>query len=141
MRLLRSDPGLMPSCVEECLRYVSPIQMTKPRFVTRDMEWMGRNFKRGNMIAALLAAANCDPARFERPQVFDIARHPNPHLSFGTGVHFCLGFQLARVEAAVGIERLLLRFPNLRLNRGVSIRWHKRLGIRALTALPVRLET
>ncbi|MDX3968927.1 MAG: cytochrome P450 [Bradyrhizobium sp.] len=141
LRLLRSNPGLMPSCVEECLRYVSPVQMTKPRFLTRDMEWMGRNFKRGSMFAALLAAANCDPARFERPQVFDIARHPNPHLSFGTGVHFCLGFQLARVEAAVGIERLLLRFPHLRLDRRVSTQWHKRLGIRALAALPVRLET
>lgn len=138
---LRGDPGLMPGCVEECLRHVSPVQMTKPRFLTRDMEWMGRKFQRGDMFAALLAAANCDPAKFEHPHAFDIARHPNPHLSFGTGAHFCLGFQLARAEAAIGFECLFSRFPGLRLDRKVGIRWHKRVGIRALTGLPVHLGT
>jgi cytochrome P450 len=141
LRRLRSEPALMPGCVEECLRHVSPIQMTKPRFLARDMEWMGRTFRRGDMFAALLAAANSDPAKFDRPHAFDITRHPNPHLSFGTGVHFCLGFQLARAEAAIGFERLLLRFPGLRLDREVDIRWRERLGIRALAALPVRLGT
>ena len=115
--------------------------MTKPRFLTRDLEWMGRKFQRGDMFAAFLAAANCDPAKFERPHAFDIARHPNPHLSFGTGVHFCLGFQLARAEAAIGFERLLLRFPRIRLDPEVGVQWHKRVGIRALTGLPVRLGT
>lgn len=92
------------------------------------------------MLAALLAAANCDPGRFEQPHKFDITRHPNPHLSFGTGVHFCLGFQLARAEASVGILRILDRFPHLRLAvQPAEIRWHKRLGIRALERLPVRL--
>lgn len=137
---LRRDPGLMPTCVEECLRYVSPVQMTKPRFVRRDLVWQGRQFQRGEMFAAFLAAANCDPARFERSHDFDIARHPNPHLSFGTGVHFCLGFQLARAEAAIAFERVLVRFPDVRLNaREQDIAWRKRLGIRALTQLPVRL--
>ena len=137
---LRQDPGLMPTCIEECLRYVSPVQMTKPRFATRDLIWQGRQFRRGEMFAAFLAAANCDPARFEQPHTFDITRHPNPHLSFGTGLHFCLGFQLARAEASIGIQRILDRFPDLRLARGPEdIRWHKRLGIRALARLPVRL--
>lgn len=137
---LRSGPGLMPTCVEECLRYVSPVQMTKPRFIKRDLVWQGRQFRRGEMFAAFLAAANCDPARFERPHDFDIARHPNPHLSFGTGVHFCLGFQLARAEAAIAFERILARFPDMRLGaREGDIAWRKRLGIRALTQLPVRL--
>ena len=140
LRRLRDDPGLMPMCVEECLRYVSPVQMTKPRFATRDLVWQGRQFRRGDMLAAFLAAANCDPARFDRPHTFDIARHPNPHLSFGTGVHFCLGFQLARAEAAIGLQRLLDRFPDLRLAvEPGEIRWHKRLGIRALARLPVKL--
>lgn len=139
-RQLQRDPGLMPLCVEECLRYVSPVQMTKPRFATRDVVWQGRQFKRGDMFAGLLAAANCDPAKFEQPHSFDIARHPNPHLSFGTGVHFCLGFQLARAEAAIAFERILARFPDMRLaGAGNPIRWHRRLGIRALTRLPVRL--
>ncbi len=137
---LRSDPALMPLCVEECLRYVSPVQMTKPRFATRDVVWQERQFRRGDMFAGLLAAANCDPAKFEHPHTFDITRHPNPHLSFGTGVHFCLGFQLARAEAAIAFERILARFPYIRLATDARmIEWHKRLGIRALARLPVRL--
>ncbi|WP_259664289.1 cytochrome P450 [Rhizobium bangladeshense] len=137
---LQNDPSLMPTCVEECLRYVSPVQMTKPRFARRDMNWQGQQFRRGDMIAAFIAAANCDPAKFENPHRFDITRHPNPHLSFGTGVHFCLGFQLARVEAAIAFERILTRFPSLSLNGNpANIRWRKRLGIRALAHLPVEM--
>ncbi|WP_245314773.1 cytochrome P450 [Sinorhizobium alkalisoli] len=137
---LQNDPSLMPTCVEECLRYVSPVQMTKPRFAKRDMSWQGQQFRRGDMIAAFLAAANCDPAKFDDPHRFDITRHPNPHLSFGTGVHFCLGFQLARAEAAIAFERILARFPEMSLNRDLANnRWRKRLGIRALAQLPVKL--
>lgn len=136
---LRGDPALMPLCVEECLRHGSPVQMTKPRFATRDLVWQGRQFRRGDMFAGFLAAANCDPAKFERPHRFDITRHPNPHLSFGTGAHFCLGFQLARAETAIAFERFLARFPDARLAPGRPISWHKRLGIRAMTQLPVRL--
>lgn len=136
---LRSNYGLMPMCVEECLRYVSPVQMTKPRFAVRDMIWQGRQFHRGDMFAGLLAAANCDPARFEHAHTFNIMRHPNPHLSFGTGVHFCLGFQLARAETAIAFERIFTRFPNMRLSAEPNIEWHRRLGIRALARLPVRL--
>lgn len=137
---LRDDPGLMPACVEECLRHVSPVQMTKPRFAVRDLDWQGHSFKRGEMFAAFLSAANCDPAKFENPHRFDIGRHPNPHLSFGTGVHFCLGFQLARAEAAIAFERLFARFPRLSLaSPSEEIVWRKRLGIRALAQLPVRL--
>jgi cytochrome P450 PksS len=140
LRRLRNNPGLMPTCVEECLRHVSPVQMTKPRFATRDMVWQGQQFRRGDMFAGFLAAANCDPAKFEHPHRFDITRHPNPHLSFGTGVHFCLGFQLARAEAAIAFERILARFPDMSLATAEGkIEWHKRLGIRALTQLPVRL--
>jgi cytochrome P450 PksS len=140
MDRLRSDPSLMPLCVEECLRYVSPVQVTKPRFAIRDGDLLGRSFRRGDMFVAFLAAANCDPAKFQDPHRFDIARHPNPHLSFGTGVHFCLGFQLARAEAAIAFERILLRFPDMRLRmNSAPIAWHKRFGIRALSSLPVRL--
>jgi cytochrome P450 PksS len=139
-RRLRDDPSLMPLCVEECLRYVSPVQMTKPRFAVRDMVWQGRPFRRGDMFAGFLAAANSDPSKIEEPDRFDITRHPNPHLSFGTGVHFCLGFQLARVETAIALERLLARYPDVRLTtEGKNVRWRKRLGIRALATLPVRL--
>jgi cytochrome P450 len=137
---LAADPGLLSSAVEECLRWVSPVQMTKPRFAREDMEWQGRPVRRGDMFAAYLTAANADPAKFEAPELFDIGRHPNPHLSFGTGVHFCLGFQLARLEARVAIERLLARYPAAMLAvPSDRIVWRKRLGIRAMAQLPVRL--
>jgi cytochrome P450 PksS len=140
-RRLQSDPSQMPACVEECLRYVSPVQMTKPRFATRDVVWQGSQFRRGDMLAGFLAAANADPAKFAQPDRFDITRHPNPHLSFGTGAHFCLGFQLARAETAIAFERILARFPNMRLGaEGRPIAYHKRLGIRALVRLPVQLS-
>ena len=138
---LQADPKLMPTCIEECLRYVSPVQLTKPRFASHDILWEGRQFRRGDMFAGFLSAANCDPTKFEDAQCFDIARHPNPHLSFGTGMHFCLGFQLARAECSIAFERLFARFPALRLAVDAQeLRWHKRLGIRALTHLPVRLN-
>lgn len=139
-RRLQDDPSLMPTCVEECLRYVSPVQMTKPRFATRDVSWQGMKFQRGDMVAAFLASANADPAKFMEPHGFDTSRLPNPHLSFGTGPHFCLGFQLARAEAAIAFERILARFPNVRLAVDErKIAWHRRLGIRALARLPVHL--
>jgi cytochrome P450 len=137
---LKADPALMPTCVEECLRHVSPVQMTKPRFVVRDVAWQGAQLRRGDMVVGMLAAANSDEAKFERPRAFDIGRHPNPHLALGTGVHFCLGFQLARMEAAIAFERLLERFPRVRLAPDTTgIRWRKRLGLRAIVALPVQL--
>ncbi len=138
---LAIDPSLLPLCVEECLRHVSPVQMSKPRFATQDLELGGVALHRGEAVAALLSAANCDPAKFERPHQFDIGRHPNPHLSFGTGVHFCLGFQLARAEAAVAFERLFSRFPAICLEDPASNPWRKRFGIRALASLPVALGT
>lgn len=139
--LLHTRKTLMPLCVEECLRHVSPVQLTKPRWVSHDVTFAGQNFRRGDSVTAFLCAANRDPLRFEQPDVFDITRRPNPHLSFGTGVHFCLGFQLARAEAAIAFERLLLRYPNIRLFEPPhKLVWRKRLGIRALTTLPVRLQ-
>jgi cytochrome P450 PksS len=142
LQRLRQDPDLMPSCVEECLRYVSPVQMTKPRFAVRDMTFMGMEIRRGEMLAAFLAAANSDPAKFpDAPHRFDIGRRPNPHLSFGTGVHFCLGFQLARAEAAIAFERVFERFPHMRLSMDRhALAWRRRPGIRALVALPVQLK-
>jgi cytochrome P450 len=137
---LQSEPGLMADCVEECLRHASPVQMSKPRFAIRDVVWQGRQFRRGDMLAGVVAAANIDPTKFAHPHRFDIARRPNPHLSFGTGAHFCLGFQLARAETAIAFERLLARFPHMRLveDEG-AMAWRRRLGIRALVRLPVRL--
>lgn len=140
-RRIAGDPDAMPLAVEECLRHVSPVQTTKPRYVTRDMEFFGVALRRGETVVPMIAAANGDPARFDLPERFDAGRHPNPHLAFGTGVHFCLGFQLARAEAAIAIERLFVRFPAVRLAIDPDrIVWRRRLGIRAMAGLPVRLR-
>lgn len=140
-RRLQADPTTMPLCVEECLRHVSPVQLTKPRWAARDVVFAGHEFRRGDCVAGFLTAANRDPAVFANPHQFDMTRHPNPHLSFGTGMHFCLGFQLARVEAAIALERVLARFPDVRLAvEPDRIIWRKRVGIRSLTKLPVQLR-
>jgi cytochrome P450 len=137
---LVADRSLLPSAVEELLRFVCPVQVSKPRYVRHDRELHGRALRRGDTIIPMLAAANADPARFASPERMDVSRSPNPHVAFGSGAHFCLGAQLARVEAQVVIDKLLGRFPNLSLAVPASaLRYIGRIGIRALTALPVRL--
>ena len=139
-RRLQADTKMMPLCIEECLRHVSPVQLTKPRWAARDTFLAGQKFRRGESVAAFLTAANRDPTTFDHPHQFDITRHPNPHLSFGTGAHFCLGYQLARAEAAIAFEQLLTRFPDIHLAVDPTrLRWRKRIGIRTLARLPVRL--
>jgi cytochrome P450 len=137
---LMADWSLVPSAVEELLRFVCPVQVAKPRYASRDLDLHGQSLRRGEIIIPMLAAANADPARFDQPDRMDITRAPNPHVAFGTGAHFCLGAQLARVEAQVVLEKVFTRFPNLSLAVPDSaLVYTGRLGIRALTALPVRL--
>jgi cytochrome P450 len=137
---LLADWSLAPSAVEELLRFVSPVQIAKPRYVRRDLAFYGLPLKRGEVLIPMLASANADPARFEDPEQMDLSRAPNPHVAFGTGMHFCLGAQLARVEAQVVLEKLFTRFPNLSVAvPGSALQYTGRLGMRALTALPVRL--
>jgi cytochrome P450 len=137
---LLADWRMLPSAVEELLRFVCPVQIAKPRYVRDAGEFHGQPLRRGEYIVPLLAAANADPARFDHPEQLDITRSPNPHVGFGTGSHFCLGAQLARVETQVVIEKIFSRFPNLSLAvPAARLRYTGRLGMRALTALPVRL--
>jgi cytochrome P450 len=141
MARLLADPSLVPSAVEELLRFVSPVQIAKPRYVRDDLEFYGQPLVRGEVVIPMLASANADPHRFDHPEQMDIARSPNPHVALGTGMHFCLGAQLARVETQVAIERLFTRFSNLALavHDVSALKYTGRLGMRALTALPVRL--
>jgi cytochrome P450 PksS len=89
----------------------------------------------------MLVAANMDPKANENPERLDVQRRPNHHLSFGTGIHFCLGHQLARIEGMCALEALFTRWPNLRLAVDPSqIRWRKRPGLRAIEKLPVTAE-
>jgi cytochrome P450 len=138
--LLADPAGRMERAVEELARFNSPVQSTKPRYVARDTEFFGQRLNQGDLIMALVAAANADPAEFERPGDLRLDRFPNPHLVFSSGIHFCLGQQLARVEAQSALSRLYARFPDLRLAQPDKIAWIERLGIRGVKALPLRLN-
>jgi cytochrome P450 len=136
---LLADWSLARSAVEELLRFVSPVQIAKPRYVGRDLEFHGRPHRRGRP-RPHTGVGERRPGPLRARERMDITRAPNPHVAFGTGKHFCLGAQLARVEAQVVIERLFTRFPDLSLGvPGSALEYTGRLGIRALTALPVRL--
>jgi cytochrome P450 len=124
--------------VEEFLRFISPVQFTKPRLVRKDIELGGIQLKKGDKIMPMLAAANLDPQANTNPEKLDLARKPNRHIAFGTGIHFCLGHQLARIEAACALKALFGRWPKLELSVHESqIRWRKRPGMRAIEHLPV----
>lgn len=112
---LRAEPALWGSAVEELLRHRGPVHATKPQWAKEDVELHGVTIKKGTPVMPLLGAANHDPRVFEDPDAFDITRSPNPHLGFGFGQHFCLGAQLARMEARVALQNLFTRFPDLRL--------------------------
>ncbi len=111
---LKAHRNLIPTAVEEMLRWDTPSQLFR-RWVLEDMEYNSHPFKLGQEVAFLFGAANRDPAVFENPQVFDIGRVPNPHISFGMGIHFCLGAPLARLEMAIALETLLTRYVDLQL--------------------------
>jgi cytochrome P450 PksS len=124
--------------IEEFLRFVSPVQFSKPRFVRQDMELGGVRLNSGDQIMAMLVAANLDPAANVFPEKLDLERRPNRHIAFGTGIHFCLGHQLARLEGKCALEALYARWPKLRLAvEPRQIRWRSRPGIRAIISLPV----
>ena len=124
--------------VEECLRFTSAVHLTKPRTVQSGGDFHGVSLKKGDRIMACLMAANRDPSVFDAADQFDVLRKPNPHLSFATGIHFCLGFQLARMEISIALEQLYVRYPNLRLAGEPT--WKKGWGMRALNGLPIFLQ-
>jgi len=135
---LEEDWNRVVLAVEEFLRFVSPVQFSKPRYVRRDVELEGVRLKKGDRVMVMLAAANMDPAVHENAERLDLERKPNRHISFGTGIHFCLGHQLARIEAACALEALFTRWPRLGLAVDASqVHWRRRPGLRAIAKLPV----
>ena len=136
--LLADPAGRMERAVEELARLASPVQSTKPRYVARDADFFGARLRRGDVILAMIASANADPAAFDRPEELRLDRFPNPHLVFSSGIHFCLGMQLARVEAQSALSRLYARLPELSLAAPDRIEWIERLGIRGPKTLRVR---
>ncbi len=111
---LKANPALVPTAVEELLRYDTPLQLFR-RWVLQDIEYKGHSFQKGEEFALLFGSANRDPARFDHADQLDVAREDNPHVSFSLGIHYCLGAPLARMELQIALATLLRRMPNLRL--------------------------
>ena len=137
--LLEDPDKRIERSVEELLRYWTPVQNTKQRFIAEDMEFHGQALRRGEVIIAFLAGANADPTVFDAPETLNFDRFPNPHLAFSSGIHFCLGLQLARLEAQVAITRLYARHPNLRMRPPAASDWMSRFGLRGFKRLFVEL--
>ena len=133
---LACDSSLIPSAVEELLRYESPTQQTI-RVAPDDVVLGGKLIRKRQRVIVLIAAANRDPEKFTDPEHLDLARRDNQHLAFGWAAHFCIGAALARVEGQVAIETLLRRLPNPALE-STHADWRMNLSLRGLQSLPVR---
>jgi cytochrome P450 len=137
---LEEDWSRAGLAVEEFLRFISVVQFTKPRFIRKDIELGGVRLRKGDKIMPMLAAANFDPQANPHPEKLDLARKPNRHLAFGTGIHFCLGHQLARLEGMCALRALFRRWPKLELAVDeAEIEWRKRPGLKAIDHLPVAI--
>jgi pimeloyl-[acyl-carrier protein] synthase len=132
---LRADYTLLPSAVEELLRYEAPSQHTA-RLAPDDVELGGKQIRKREAVIAVMGAANRDPERFPDPDRLDICRQENRHVAFAWASHFCFGAPLARLEGQIAFGSLLRRMPNLRLEPG-PLSWRTNMGLRGLTALRV----
>jgi cytochrome P450 len=133
---LRAEPTLLPSALEELLRFDTPLSLFE-RWVLEPIEIEGVPIPRGGEVALLFGSANRDPAAFERPDELDLARDPNAYLSFGAGIHYCLGAPLAKLELGIAFETMLRRVPNLELVE--PPRWKPTFVLRGLRALRVQV--
>jgi cytochrome P450 len=136
---LRERPDRIPSAVEECLRYDAPIQSSF-RTTTREIEIHGVKIPAASKVMMIYAASNRDPDQFENPDSFDVCRSSNEHLSFGDGIHYCLGAPLARLEAKIALEEIPARFRRIRLDpAGARLRVDNPL-FRGLKKLPLLFD-
>jgi cytochrome P450 len=135
MHRLRGHPQLLPTAIEEFLRYDPPVDRIS-RIAADAMQIDGQRIEKGDRVIALTAAANRDPQEFRDPDRLDVARTPNRHLAFGQGPHFCIGAPLARLEGQIAFRRLLDTFPSMALAKQ-TLRWRPTIGFRGLEALRV----
>ena len=135
LQRLKENLTLVPSAVEELLRYESPSQHTT-RIAPEDSELGGKQIRKGQAVIVVMGAGNRDPERFADPDRLDIGRRDNRHLAFGWASHFCFGAALARIEGQSAVEAIVSRLPELALEPGPLV-WRENLGLRGLTSLPV----
>src|SRR5207237_8368926 len=138
LQRLRADLSLVPSAVEELLRYESPSQHTA-RIAPRDTLLGGKRLRKGQAVIAVMGAGNRDPERFADPDRLDLSRADNRHLAFGWASHFCFGAALARIEGQLVFEAIARDTANLALESGPIV-WRENLGLRGLTSLPATFE-
>jgi cytochrome P450 len=138
LQRLQDDPTLIPTAVEEFLRYDSPVQFMG-RIAPQDVECGGKRIRRGDLVLPVLAAGNRDPSHFPDPDRLDVAREPNHHLAFGHGHHYCAGAPLARLEGRIAFTSLLTACQTLELATG-ELRHHENFNLRGYSNLPIRLS-
>jgi cytochrome P450 len=136
---LREEPGLMPTAVEELLRYDSPVQRNR-RIALVDVELGRTTIRRGDPVMVFMGSANRDAAKFADPDTLDVGRAPNPHQAFGHGIHFCVGAALSRLEAPIALLALLERFPRLRPADDYVARWRPNITFRGLESLELAVD-
>ncbi|MDP9844764.1 cytochrome P450 family protein [Streptosporangium lutulentum] len=139
LQLLQDKPELLPSAIEEFLRYDGPVERATFRFAAEDLEIAGVHIPQGSIVHISLGAVDHDPEAFDAPETLDITRTDNRHVAFGHGIHFCLGAPLARLEAQIAFGTLLRRLPGIELSCAPSeVAWRQTGSIvRGLRALPV----
>ena len=137
LRRLRDDPDLLDSAIDELLRYDSPVQLDG-RTLVEDVEMGGKRLRAGQQVVTVIGAANRDPAAFSDPNRLDIGRQEKSHISFGRGIHFCLGAPLAMLEGRIAFASLLERFSSIRL---ASVpRQRKQVVLRGVENLLIEVE-
>jgi cytochrome P450 len=141
LEMLRQDPSLLLSAIDELLRFDPPPVPGVFRYATEDVDIGGTTIPKGSLVILSVAAANRDPQRFPEPDRLDVTRQEIEHMAFGGGIHYCLGARLARLEGEIAIGSLLSRFPGLRLAIPFEdVRWKPLNFLRGLTELPVSLH-
>lgn len=135
---LRAEPSLMPTAVEELLRFEGPVGVATSRWAFEDLVYGGVTIPRGEIVIPVLLAANRDPAVFPDPDRLDVSRNPNRHIAFGTGIHLCLGAPLARLEGVIAFSALLDRFEAMELAVPVGeLEWNEDFFLRGIRSLPL----
>ncbi|AFQ12226.1 TPA: cytochrome P450 [Bacillus pacificus] len=138
LQLLKDNPKLIDSAIEEGLRYYSPVEVTTARWAAEPFQIHHQTIQKGDMVIIALASANRDETVFENPEIFDITRENNRHIAFGHGSHFCLGAPLARLEAKIAITTLFNRMPELQIKGDrKDIKWQGNYLMRSLEELPL----
>ena len=140
-KLLHDRPEIIDKAIEELLRYGNPVEHGTNRFLTEEVTLHGVTMPKQSAILLMLASANRDENAFENADQLILERSPNRHISFGLGVHYCLGAPLARLEGKIAISALIQRFPNMALTiRPDQVPWRTAVAVRGVKSLPIRLK-